>query len=515
MSEFNLLDEKWIAVRKGAQIEELSLKEVLAKAHEIDGLAGELPTQDAAILRLLLAVLYASLAREERAYSDAIEFWKGLYEEAKRFPMAEIEGYLEGYRDRFWLFDDEKPFLQVAGLQTADGKINPIAQIVADVPSREERRFFSTMNGAAVQSISFAEAARWLVDLQAWDYAGKKASVVGGAPNGGGTGWCGKLGLIYPRGKNLFQTLMLNFVLLNSSGAGEPLPFAPPAWEQPPRTAAKLELRPKSYVELLTWQSRRARLFAENGRATGIISSYGDVFEKGNTFIEQMSGWHQSSIAKQGFIPKTHDSTRQIWRDLGALLPLKGDTSKETRRPPVLAWLNELKIRGTIPLVAVGYEYGPMQGVVDTMISDSLHINAELLGHLDDDWAQRIVDVLVQTDRGVYALGRFANDLDKAAGGDGKSAGDLPKLQAYAALDEPFRDWLARISPQEDDIEEKMIKWRATARKELLKRGTALAAEAGSAAFVGRKDKNGRLVNTPIAHRWFFGEISKHLGKGG
>ncbi|MDR2515220.1 MAG: type I-E CRISPR-associated protein Cse1/CasA [Christensenellaceae bacterium] len=512
MSEFNLLDERWIAVRSGTKTEELSLKEVFARVPEINSLAGELPTQDAAILRLLLAVLYASLAREERDLYESIEFWKKLYYEAGRFPMEQIEGYLERFRDRFWLFDDEKPFMQVAGLRTADEKTNPIAQIIADVPSRKERRLFSTMNGEALQSLSFAQAARWLVDLQAWDYAGKKASVVGGAPNGGGTGWCGKLGLIYPRGKTLFQTLMLNFALFDT------LPFKPPIWEQAPRSAAKLEFEPESYIELLTWQSRRAWLFAENGRVTGILSSYGDVFEKENTFIELMSGWHQSSIASQGFIPNTHDSSRQIWRDLSALLPpsnVETNEKKENHRAPILDWLDKLEIEGTLSLVAVGYEYGPMQGVVDKMISDSLNVNAELLGRLGAIWASRISDVLERTDSAVYALGRFANDLDRAAGGGGTAAGDAPKLQAYAALDEPFRDWLARIAPREDSIEEKMIEWRGIAKKELRRQGSALAAEAGTAAFIGRKDKNGHLLNTPIAQRHFLWSLNQHLGKGG
>lgn len=57
--EFNLLDEKWILARKSdCTVDELSLTDALLKAHEYVELAGELPTQDVAVLRLMLAVLH-------------------------------------------------------------------------------------------------------------------------------------------------------------------------------------------------------------------------------------------------------------------------------------------------------------------------------------------------------------------------------------------------------------------------------------------------------------------------
>lgn len=57
--EFNLLDEPWIRVMlPDFTQKELSLTDVLLKAHEIRDLAGEMPAQDTAALRLLLAVLH-------------------------------------------------------------------------------------------------------------------------------------------------------------------------------------------------------------------------------------------------------------------------------------------------------------------------------------------------------------------------------------------------------------------------------------------------------------------------
>ena len=58
MKEFNLLYEPWIRVmRPDASVEEVTLPDALIHAHEYLSLAGEMPTQDVAMLRLLLAVL--------------------------------------------------------------------------------------------------------------------------------------------------------------------------------------------------------------------------------------------------------------------------------------------------------------------------------------------------------------------------------------------------------------------------------------------------------------------------
>ena len=57
--EFNLLDEPWIKVMKrDGTIDEVSLITVFEQAHLYTDLAGELATQNVAVLRLLLAVLH-------------------------------------------------------------------------------------------------------------------------------------------------------------------------------------------------------------------------------------------------------------------------------------------------------------------------------------------------------------------------------------------------------------------------------------------------------------------------
>ena len=62
--KFNLLEEPWVCVmQENGEVKELSLIDALIHAHQYRGLSGELPTQDVAVLRLLLAVLQTVVYR--------------------------------------------------------------------------------------------------------------------------------------------------------------------------------------------------------------------------------------------------------------------------------------------------------------------------------------------------------------------------------------------------------------------------------------------------------------------
>ena len=106
-SPFNLITEPWIRVRDGEGVRDVSLRECFAEAHVIRALAGEVATQDAAILRLLLAILHRSVA-DLPEY--AVEVWRGLWA-APTLPLVAIDQYLDRVEGRFNLFDDVAPFL--------------------------------------------------------------------------------------------------------------------------------------------------------------------------------------------------------------------------------------------------------------------------------------------------------------------------------------------------------------------------------------------------------------------
>ena len=119
--EFNLLTEPWIRVRlRDNTVREVSLTEALVSAQDYVDLAGEMPTQNAAVLRLLLAVLFTVFSRVDAKgkpqplaqSDDALERWSELWQ-LGHFPAEPVRDYLEQWKDRFWLFHPTHPFWQV------------------------------------------------------------------------------------------------------------------------------------------------------------------------------------------------------------------------------------------------------------------------------------------------------------------------------------------------------------------------------------------------------------------
>ena len=87
--EFNLLREPWVRVRtQDGTIRTVSLTDALLHAHAYVDLAGEMPTQDAAMLRLLLAVLHTVFSRVDgngvpapfEEPRDALQRWGELWQ---------------------------------------------------------------------------------------------------------------------------------------------------------------------------------------------------------------------------------------------------------------------------------------------------------------------------------------------------------------------------------------------------------------------------------------------------
>lgn len=80
-SAFNLMDEPWISVRTPDNgVTEVSIREAFHRATEFRGLAGEIPTQEAAVLRLLLAIAIQATARF-RSDDEKIDDWGQWWEE--------------------------------------------------------------------------------------------------------------------------------------------------------------------------------------------------------------------------------------------------------------------------------------------------------------------------------------------------------------------------------------------------------------------------------------------------
>ena len=498
--EFNLLHEPWILVMKpDGKIEEVSILDVFRRAPEFRGLAGELPTQDVAVMRLLLAILHVVFARFDvngnreqfKTPFAALDRWEALWKMGA-FPMEVIENYLRNYEDRFYLFHPERPFYQVPDLEI--GSDYPAAKLIGELSeSNHKLRLFSQRSGESKNKLQYSEAARWLLYLNAFDDTSAKPKEKN-LPSPG-VGWLGKLGLVIAMGNNLFETLLLNLILLKD-GTNELWGQEKPIWEA---QAVKLNERteiipPNNLSELYTLQSRRLLLKREDKAVIGYTLLGGDFFPKENVFAEQMTTWKYGKEEKdtvEKYRPRRHDPSRQLWRDFSALVI----QTEGKRRPGIVSWLARIASEGLIlgvhfRLMTVAVHYADKDFFVDDLFTDDLLINASLLTNLGEDWVNRIVNELETTELLVRNLGFLAENLAKAAGyTDSERYKKSVKEQAFFQLDDPFRRWLEAIDPEKDKSrkDEKCEQWWEEAKHIVRKLGRDLVEQAGPQAFVGRE----------------------------
>lgn len=526
--EFNLLDEPWIRVMtEDCIVVERSLMQVLLNSHQYQRLADELPTQDVALLRLLLAILQTVFYRVDPEGEDdpiedraaAIRRWQALWN-AGRFPVQPIRTYLETWKDRFWLFHPEHPFYQVpaaaVGTKFKASKLNGELS-----ESAHKMRLFPLRDGEEKETLSYAEAARWLVTLIGFDDSASTKK-----ETGTGTGWLGDRVNVYAIGENLFETLMLNLVFLKDGRYvwAENMP----AWEQPTMTTAKKREipLPDNQAELLTLQSRRLILSREENRVTGFSSTGGDFFGKEgrvNAFSEQMTLWRAGKTPKNAvpqFVPASVDPWRQMWRDFEVILGRREDT----HIPGVVAWLTELRRKNVIPrkyvhIASVGVTYDSKKGSIADIISDHLDFQMSLLDAAGELWIVLVGGEIHLIDKVARALGALAEGLYLAQGGQLDGAGKKARQSQrdegmrllYAAVDLPFREWLAHIGAQHGDDENTRAQeqqcWRSIVFRIADNLGREMVRDAGTAAFTGRwivnemAETNGRFFTKTNGER--------------
>ncbi|MEV7229776.1 type I-E CRISPR-associated protein Cse1/CasA [Polymorphospora sp. NPDC051019] len=529
---FSLLDQAWIPVLDAAgRRREVSLLGLFEQADRVRMIACDLPTQTFAILRLALAVLHRAA---DGPPGEAA--WRALWRD-RRLPVTDIADYLGEFRDRFDLLHPTHPFYQVADLRAAKENTYGLERLLADVPNGMP--FLTTRAGPGMDSVSPAEAARWLVHCQAYDTSGIKTGAVGdpNAKNGKGypigassVGW---LGGVYLEGANLLETLLLNLV-----------PVAPgwqvaderdlPVWEREPQTAAEEAATtrgPYGLLGLYTWQSRRIRLFDDANGITGAMICNGDRFEwQDRHLLEPMSVWGRSGPREKEqkripiYLPRPHDHSRALWRGLQTLLPAPPPSNAEPPQrlsPMVVQWLARLTVTGVVGpdfqarTRATSITYGSKQSVVDEVFSDALTMNVLLLV---EDSALRAAAVAAADDaeKAVVVLRRLAENLARAAGSrdTDSSEADRAAERAYALLDRAFRDWLARLGPDSDPVAER-AGWQRLVRRAVDRLGRDLVEAAGPKAWIGRTgtDRTGREVqySSSQAEAWFRAGLARAL----
>ena len=541
--EFNLLDEPWIPVRLlDGSVVEIGLLELLRRTTEIADLACELPTQSIAIQRLVLAIAYR--VAPPRDARDWVRQWD------EGAPTEQMIEYLERWRDRFFLFGGRFPFMQVADLRTAKEAVSGLEKLIADVPNGEQ--FFTTRHGCALACIPPSEAARWLVHAQAYDPSGIRSGAVGDSQVKGGKGypigpsWCGHLGLVWLKGKDLDETLVLNLVPTDAAqlrGVESSTEWGACSWEvSEAESAVRGDYslldpsgtpRDISIPRLLTWHSRRVRLVGNREGVTGVVLAQGDKLAPQQMHrYEPQSLWRYSTPQSKKFkqdvyMPRKYEAGRALWRNLPGTLPTVTTVQGVDKQPKqeflpsaTLSFhyqLDNASIETTYPKVmriqAVGVTYGPQEATFEDIYSDELTLSVAVMRVEHEDLSAEIDRQVRLTEEIARDVGNLAANLARAAGESGEGAGDGARDRAkelfFSAVDTDFRTWLTQVDGRES-ARDAGRRWECTLRQHATDVQAVLVRGASSSAIIGRDTGRG-YMNVGIAENYFRAALNKHL----
>lgn len=502
--KFNLLDEPWIKVMTvNNEEKEVSLSEALFEAHRFKCLDGEMEAQNAALLRMMLGLLYSVFSRVDvedvpgifENPDDALDRWEDLWN-LQEFPSKPLNDYFSQWHERFWLFDSQRPFYQIP--EASIGTEYTAAKLIGSIgESGHKVRMFSERAGEDKSRLTYAEAARWLLYVNGFDDTASKKKGKGPLPSPG-AGWLGRLGLIYAEGKNLFETLMLNLMLLDEEGdLWAPLTDKDCAcWELgKPHTGERTEIpQPDNFAAMMTLQSRRILLKEDNENVSGFTLLGGDFFTPENAFCEPMTLWRGTE--KKGQItykPRRHDPSRLIWREFGSIIV----SSEENHVPGIEQWIAELvgsRILGPVYKHVLfritSVQYGDKDFFVTDSYSDQLSMYASLLTEKNKSWQKRIEDEIALCEKCAGYVAVLGKNLEIASGNTGEVSGSVYRERFYSAIDQPFRNWLYDLDPNESDFAGCIEKLRDHIISAAIQLGRELVCEAGPAALVGREIEN-------------------------
>lgn len=526
-TSFSLLDSPWITCTTSATGDAalVSLRQLFDGSTRLLAVQGDSPTQDYAVLRLALAIYWRAHALAAREDGVSLLEWRreSWAEAVSGAPDEIVLDYLTDHADRFDLLHPTAPFMQVHDLHTVKETRQEVRRMIFEA----EGDYFTTRTHEGRARIPLAEAARWLVHLQAYDYSGIKSGAVGDSRVSGGrgypigTGWTGSTGGTVVVGRDLRETLVLNTAPVVFARVEHDLP----PWERPPASSAQRpDPTPAGPVDLATWQSRRMRLFVTDGHVTEILVCNGDQIPGAgaNVLDDPMTPYRFSTNKSKKdtdvYFARPYDMQRTMWRSLEPLLVLSGDLStgkgeKPPRRPAVLDVIGELAEDDLdvppVNLRLISTEYGPNQSAAGPTVDARLEIPGSLLAARNVVLRQMVLLNAKATTDAAISLGRFAGRLLQAAGGE-YSFRPGPTDGLLAHLEPAFKDYLRDLTPENAEVT--TATWQSTVRDSALANARELLRGAGPRALIGRViQANGR--ETEVSAALAFDRLKQDLSR--
>lgn len=501
--DFNLVVDPWIKAFNGTtkQTELISLKQLFANPQNYRRLAGETKTQDLAILRLLLAILTTTYSRvdadgkpypwlklddqmrveqdlrtnDDKSWQTDLEHtWEALALK-KSFGEAPID-YLDAWQAKFDFSTHEHGFYQVTE-DEYNKFVVPAKQLTEDriekrvgsVPLKQiDRRVSESNNSPAIftakktnfakNKIELPELIRWVIAYQNFAGITDKTKIQLREKRSGSPGWLYKLNPVVIEGHNLFETLLLNLVLVPQ--VGDVLQH--PVWEfdsVADYVNATIEKDTiDNIAELYTNWARLLHIKWVAPDEPVIYSAIMPIMETTNAKIEPMTTWR--TVKNGDKIPNLHriDFLKvQMTRELSRYVPIAGH--EEDWLPGSVEWLRRLMQNGRLKWlsrdgnfliwlnnIALISDGKPTSQVPSGDRENGLHVTLNVLTG-QGEWPTRLADVLALNSDTQKLYWKFAFGLNEHRQNDSSNPFISNEVGKYAnSVDHLLNGWLQYLA---------------------------------------------------------------------
>ncbi|WDF83244.1 type I-E CRISPR-associated protein Cse1/CasA [Lacticaseibacillus pabuli] len=558
---FNLVTEPWIKVivATSGETSTVSLKELFANAQNYRQLAGDMRAQDFAVMRLLLAILHTVYSRYDAAgnaydwlklddttmqvtddYSEDEEFnedllttWSNVFEAGKFSEI--VQRYLATYEDAFDLFGD-RPFYQVTSEEydnvvpakkrvatgTGTVAIKQINRLISESANTPD--IFTPKTNDYKNEIGNDELTRWLIMYQNFTGVTDKTKVVTDDKYSTPAGWAYRLNPVYVQGKSVFETLMLNLVMVNQYSDSETYAVQHPVWETTSNLAyidnRKKMNKPDNLAELYTTWSRVLHIEWNEDDSPIIFSAGLPIFDTTESFIEPMTTWRWNKKDKEykPAMKGTRSLGRAMWRNFGEYVNVYHED--DYHEPGVVSWTRFLKERdkidddkqltlASVALISDGNatSQSPVAEVVDDM-----SVNADVL--FDDKgsqrWPTRIEDVIDKSQQIGKDYWSYVSTIARIRNLSSSDFASRESGKFYEHLNEPFREWLGSLTNQ-DNRDDKVNEWKQQLQQIVLQCAEQFRQLTTPRDIKGIINDKGEQENAFTAFNWLKRNVNKDL----
>jgi CRISPR system Cascade subunit CasA len=344
-NSFDLIDQPWIPVSVGRESKMVGLHELFVRSAEFDELALPVPPAASGLWR----ILYAITARITGLDVLRGAQWKKRQEQILdqgRFAPEDVDAYFTKYRDRFNLFDPDRPWMQDPRLSVECPKPSGVNKLAFDRPAGNTQVWFGHHTDKNPVALTPQEAAWYLIAQLYYGASGQCSvrKVAGQKFLNSNAGPLRGTVSYHPLGANLFESLVVG-VPPATSGQAEGPDLCP--WERDELPDPLGVPWPVSWpCGVLTGRSRHAVLLVPDAAGETVTNAY-------VTWAWRLPGAAAADPyvvrlqdKKGNWYQRSADYSRALWRDVDALLG--GTSAVKRHRPDVMAAAADLELDGRV-----------------------------------------------------------------------------------------------------------------------------------------------------------------------